>query len=122
MQAIIVAATESEPVSLETVTETFSTTETRQKTSILPYLRGGETSLMTLTQTYSITRIVVAVKTLPPLHLYQFIPSKTLTDVNTRLLVNHFTKSKQNNPLVSRERVVSLETQTRTSEARTTVL
>jgi len=86
LPAIIVAATESEPVSLETVTETFSTTETRQKTSILPYLRGGETSLMTLTQTYSITRIVVAVKTLPPLHLYQFIPSKTLTDVNTRLL------------------------------------
>jgi len=40
---------------------------------------------MTLTQTYSITRVVVAVKTLPPLHLYQFIPSKTLTDISTRL-------------------------------------
>lgn len=42
---------------------------------------------MTLTQTYSITRVVVAVKTLPPLHLYQFIPSKTLTDISTRLQV-----------------------------------
>merc|ERR1740128_780227 len=86
LPAIIVAATESESLSLETITESFSTTETRKKTSILPYLRGGETSLLTLTQTYSITRVVVAVKTLPPLHLYQFIPSKTLTDVNTRLL------------------------------------
>lgn len=47
---IIVAATESDSLELETVTETFSTEETMMKTSILPYLRAGETSLMTLTQ------------------------------------------------------------------------
>nr|CAG4641464.1 EOG090X017N [Eurycercus lamellatus] len=85
LPAIIVAATESEAFSLETVTETFSTTELAMKTSVLPYLKGGTTSLMTLTQSYFITRVVVAVKTVPPQDLYQFIPSKTLTDISTNL-------------------------------------
>ena len=87
LPAIIVAATESgDPaLDLQTVTETFSTTELAMKTSILPYLRGGSTSHMTLTQSYYITRVVVAVKTVPPPDLYQFIPSKTLTDISTNL-------------------------------------
>ena len=87
LPAIIVAATESGDLSfdLQTVTETFSTTELAMKTSILPYLRGGTTSHMTLTQSYYITRVVVAVKTVPPPDLYQFIPSKTLTDISTNL-------------------------------------
>nr|CAG4638253.1 EOG090X017N [Cyclestheria hislopi] len=85
LPAIIVAATESESVSLETVTETFSTTELMMKTSILPYLKGGMTSHMTLTQSYYITRLITAIKTVPPTDLYQFIPSKTLKDISTNL-------------------------------------
>nr|CAG4649097.1 EOG090X017N [Scapholeberis mucronata]SVE93454.1 EOG090X017N [Scapholeberis mucronata] len=87
LPAIIVAATEvnEDEYTLRTVTETFSTTELTMKTSILPYLRAGTTSHMTLTQSYYITRVVVAVKTIPPEDLYQFIPSKTLTDISTNL-------------------------------------
>jgi hypothetical protein len=86
LPAIIVAATEvTNDYTMQTVTETFSTTELMLKTSILPYQRGGTTSHMTLTQSYYITRVVVAVKTVPPEDLYQFIPSKTLTDISTNL-------------------------------------
>nr|CAG4640634.1 EOG090X017N [Eulimnadia texana] len=81
----IIVATESETVPLETITETFSTTEFMMKTSVLPYLRGDETSSMTLTQSYYITRVVTAVKTVPPSDLYQFIPSNTLKDFSTAL-------------------------------------
>ena len=85
LPAIIVAATESESLVLETVTESFSTTELMMKTSILPYLKGGQTSFMTLTQSYFITRLITAIKTVPPADLYQFIPSRTLTDLSTIL-------------------------------------
>nr|SVE75591.1 EOG090X017N [Daphnia hispanica] len=86
LPAIIVAATEvTNDYTMQTVTETFSTTELMLKTSILPYHRGGMTSHMTLTQSYYITRVVVAVKTVPPEDLYRFIPSKTLTDISTNL-------------------------------------
>lgn len=86
LPAIIVAATEvTNDYTMQTVTETFSTTELMLKTSILPYHRGGMTSQMTLTQSYYITRVVVAVKTVPPEDLYRFIPSKTLTDISTNL-------------------------------------
>nr|CAG4646043.1 EOG090X017N [Macrothrix elegans] len=86
LPAIIIAATENdEALKLKTVTETFSTTELTMKTSILPYLKAGVTSHMTLTQSYYITRVVVAVKTVPPPDLYQFIPSKRLTDISTNL-------------------------------------
>nr|SVE76843.1 EOG090X017N [Daphnia lumholtzi]SVE77439.1 EOG090X017N [Daphnia lumholtzi]SVE78069.1 EOG090X017N [Daphnia lumholtzi]SVE78697.1 EOG090X017N [Daphnia lumholtzi] len=86
LPAIIVAATEvTNDYTMQTVTETFSTTELMLKTSILPYQRAGTTSHMTLTQSYYITRVVVAVKTVPPEDLYRFIPSKTLTDISTNL-------------------------------------
>nr|SVE73392.1 EOG090X017N [Daphnia atkinsoni] len=86
LPAIIVATTEvTNDYTMQTVTETFSTTELMLKTSILPYNRGGTTSQMTLTQSYYITRVVVAVKTVPPEDLYRFIPSKTLTDISTNL-------------------------------------
>lgn len=86
LPAIIVAATEvTNDYSMQTVTETFSTTELMLKTSILPYQRAGTTTHMTLTQSYYITRVVVAVKTVPHEDLYGFIPSKTLTDISTNL-------------------------------------
>ncbi|XP_052128638.1 mucin-5AC-like [Frankliniella occidentalis] len=71
---------------LLTETETFSTTQVLLKTHILPVVRGPQnTTLYTLVQTYSVTRLVTAIKTLPPMEVYQFVPSRTLTDLNTRL-------------------------------------
>lgn len=70
---------------LETMTESFSTTELMLKTNVLPVVRGTETSSVTLIQSYRVTRLVTAVKTLPPMEVYQFVPSKTLNEFNTRL-------------------------------------
>ncbi|CAH1726795.1 unnamed protein product [Aphis gossypii] len=70
---------------LETMTESFSTTELMLKTHILPVVRGTDTSSVTLVQSYKVTRLVTAVKTLPPMEVYQFVPSKTLNEFNTRL-------------------------------------
>ncbi|XP_012250618.2 uncharacterized protein LOC105682937 isoform X2 [Athalia rosae] len=70
---------------LETITETFSTTQTLLKTHLLPVVAGGNTTKITLVQTYHIARIVTATKTLPPMELYQFIPSKTLNEFNSKL-------------------------------------
>lgn len=76
--------TETPP--LETLIETFSTTQVMLKTHILPVIRDGtNTSSLTLTQTYHVTRLVTATKTLPPMDLYQFNPSKRLNEFNTRL-------------------------------------
>lgn len=70
---------------LETMTESFSTTELMLKTHVLPVVRGTDTSSVTLIQSYRVTRQVTAVKTLPPMEVYQFVPSKTLNEFNTRL-------------------------------------
>lgn len=71
---------------LETLTETFSTTQDMLKTHILPIVHGGnETTSMTLIQTYHVTRLVTATKTLPPMDVYQFVPSKILKDFNSHL-------------------------------------
>ena len=39
----------------------------------------------TLVQSYHVTRFVTAIKTLPPMEVYHFVPSKTLNEFNTRL-------------------------------------
>ncbi|XP_058833201.1 mucin-2 [Topomyia yanbarensis] len=71
---------------LETLTETFSTTQAMLKTHILPVIReGADATSYTLIQTYHITRLVTATKTLPPMELYHFVPSKTLNEFNSRL-------------------------------------
>lgn len=71
---------------LETLTETFSTTQIMLKTHILPVIRsGGNTTSYTLIQTYHVTRLVTATKTLPPMELYHFVPSRTLNEFNTKL-------------------------------------
>lgn len=71
---------------LETLTETFSTTQVMLKTHILPVIReSGNTTSYTLTQTYQITRLVTATKTLPPMDAYQFNPTKALKEFNSRL-------------------------------------
>lgn len=71
---------------LETVTETFSTTQNMLKTHILPVVRDvNMTSSLTFVQTYQVTRLVTATKTLPPMDFFQFIPSKTLKEFNSRL-------------------------------------
>ncbi|XP_044749451.1 uncharacterized protein LOC123310122 isoform X2 [Coccinella septempunctata] len=71
---------------LETVTETFSTTETMLKTHILPIIRSpNDTTTSSLIQTYLITRLVTATKTKPPMEAYDFVPSKTLKEFNSHL-------------------------------------
>lgn len=70
---------------LETITETFSTTQTLLKTHLLPVVANGNTTRITLVQTYNIARIVTATKTLPPPEIYQFVPSKTLNEFNSKL-------------------------------------
>merc|ERR1719479_149324 len=69
---------------LKTVTETLSTVETMVKKSVLPVIIGEDiTSLFTLSQTYSITRIVTAVKTVPPMDLFDFNPQQSFADFDT---------------------------------------
>ena len=46
---------------------------------------NGKTSRHTLTQTYFVTRLVEAVKTLPPMEQYEFIPTKAFTDFSNVL-------------------------------------
>ncbi|CAK1551974.1 unnamed protein product [Leptosia nina] len=82
----ITLSSDIETPPLETVTETFSTTQNMLKTHILPIVRdSNQTSSLTFIQTYQITRFVTATKTLPPMDFFQFIPSKTLKEFNSRL-------------------------------------
>ena len=70
---------------LKTITETFSTTEVMLKTSILPIVVQGRTSLHTLTQSFYVTKLIEAVKTLPPMEAYEFIPTQSFTDISNVL-------------------------------------
>ncbi|CAG9792147.1 unnamed protein product [Diatraea saccharalis] len=82
----ITLSSDMETPPLETVTETFSTTQNMLKTHILPVVRDANlTSSLTFIQTYQVTRFVTATKTLPPMDFFQFIPSKTLKEFNSRL-------------------------------------
>ncbi|XP_063375104.1 uncharacterized protein LOC134662750 [Cydia amplana] len=82
----ITLSSDMETPPLETVTETFSTTQHMLKTHILPVVKDVNlTSSLTFIQTYQITRFVTATKTLPPMDYFQFIPSKTLKEFNSRL-------------------------------------
>lgn len=82
----IYLASDVETPPLETLTETFSTTHTMLKTHILPVIRGpNDTLSSTLVQTYLVTRLVTATKTLPPMEAYHFNPSKTLNEFNSHL-------------------------------------
>jgi hypothetical protein len=65
---------------LETVTESFTTDEVVIKKSVLPVVMGTDTSFLTLSQTYSITKIVTAIKTVPPMELYEFSPEHSFAD------------------------------------------
>lgn len=79
-------AGDAETPPLETITESFSTTQLMLKTHILPVVRGGsDTTKYTLVQSYHVTRLVTATKTLPPMEVYQFVPTKALNEFNTRL-------------------------------------
>ncbi|XP_014211146.1 flocculation protein FLO11 [Copidosoma floridanum] len=86
LPAISLEAGQSTPP-LETITETFSTTQTLLKTHLLPVIaaNGNTTSRLTLVQTYNVARIVTATKTLPPAEIYQFVPSRTLNEFNSKL-------------------------------------
>ncbi len=53
--------------------------------SILPIIINGQTRHHTLTQSYYVTRLVEAVKTIPPMEAYEFIPTKAFTDFSNVL-------------------------------------
>jgi hypothetical protein len=83
---VLTLSADMETPPLETLTETFSTTQLMLKTHILPVVRpGNNATSYTLIQTYHVTRLVTATKTLPPMELYQFVPSKRLNEFNSRL-------------------------------------
>ena len=71
---------------LKTVTESFITTETMLKTSVLPVVSSHLTHMNTLIQTYKITKIVNAVRTIPPNAAVDFIPENSLNEFNDKLL------------------------------------
>lgn len=81
----ITLASDTETPPLETLTETFSTTQLMLKTHILPVIKDTNTTSYTLIQTYHVTRLVTATKTLPPMDAYHFVPSKRLNEFNSRL-------------------------------------
>lgn len=82
----ILLSSDQETPPLETLTETFSTTQVMLKTHILPVIReGGNATSYTLIQTYHVTRLVTATKTLPPMEAYHFNPSKALKEFNSKL-------------------------------------
>ena len=68
---------------LKTITETYSSTELKLKTSVLPIVLNGNTKLHTLTESYYVTRLIEAVKTVPP---FEFInPTSAFTDLDNVL-------------------------------------
>ncbi|KAF4522094.1 hypothetical protein B566_EDAN004079 [Ephemera danica] len=84
----ILLASDAETPPLETVTETFNTTQLLLKTHVLPVVQQGSiptTKMYTLVQSYHVTRFVTAVKTLPPADAFQFLPSRSLNEFNSRL-------------------------------------
>ncbi len=55
------------------------------KTSVLPVVVNGRTLTHTLTQSYYVTRLVEAVKTIPPMEAYEFVATKAFTDLSNVL-------------------------------------
>ena len=82
LQAVVIASSKGPTPALKTVTETFTSTELVLKTSILPIVVNGNTKLHTLTQSFKVTRLIEAVKTLPP---FEFIPTSAFTNFDNVL-------------------------------------
>ena len=59
---------------LKTMTETYSTTQLLLKSSVIPLVIGDSTQAFTLTQSYQVTRLVTALKTMPPMEVFQTAP------------------------------------------------
>ncbi|XP_017125527.1 uncharacterized protein LOC108144881 [Drosophila elegans] len=72
---------ETETPSLETITESFSITQTKLKTQILPIIfeKRNETIQVTLVQTYDYTSLITVTQTISPLS-EDFSPSKNFKD------------------------------------------
>ena len=67
---------------LKTITESFTTDKVVIKESILPVVKGTDTSLFTLSQTFSVTKVVTAIKTIPPTELYEFNAESSFTNID----------------------------------------
>ncbi len=62
-----------------------STSELTLKTSVLPIVVNGKTSLHTLTQSFYVTKVVEAVKTVPAGENYEFIATQAFKDFSNVL-------------------------------------
>ena len=83
LPAVVLASSSTAPPALKTITETYTSTELQLKTSVLPLVLNGKTKLQTLTQSFKITRLIEAVKTVPP---FEFInPTSAFTDLDNVL-------------------------------------
>ena len=82
LPAVVIASSKAATPALKTITETFTSTELMLKTSILPIVVNGNTKLHTLTQSFKVTRLIEAVKTLPP---FEFIPTSAFTNFDNVL-------------------------------------
>ena len=83
LPAVVLASSSTATPALKTITETYTSTELQLKTSVLPLVLNGKTKLQTLTQSFKITRLIEAVKTVPP---FEFInPTSAFTDLDNVL-------------------------------------
>ena len=83
LPAVVLSSSTAATPALKTITETFSSTELKLKTSVLPIVLNGNTKLHTLTQSFYVTRLIEAVKTVPP---FEFInPTSAFTDLDNIL-------------------------------------
>ena len=82
LPAVVIASSKAATPALKTITETFTSTEIMLKTSILPIVVNGNTKLHTLTNSFKVTRLIEAVKTLPP---FEFIPTSAFTNFDNVL-------------------------------------
>ena len=71
---------------LHTMTETYSTTQLVLKSSVIPLVIADNTRSFTITQTYHVTRVVTALKTMPPVELFD---ERGLASSNAQLQGSH---------------------------------
>jgi len=78
---------DEETPSLETITESFSITQTKLRTHLLPIVNDNAnyTTYLTLVQTYDFTSLITVTKTISPLEDNGFIPSKSFKDFGGNL-------------------------------------
>ncbi|XP_037086798.1 uncharacterized protein LOC119107459 [Pollicipes pollicipes] len=88
--AVMLPAVQLDPsapsLPLRTMTETYSTTQLVLKSSVIPLVIGDNTQAFTITQSYQVTRLVTALKTMPPMEVFRTAAPPGLVDRDRPLL------------------------------------